>query len=398
MGKKLIGIAVLLVLAGGGYYVWLEMQKTESTDDAQVDGSIISVSSRIPGQVTEVMVADQQMVNKGDVLAKLDARDFQVAVNKAQADLEDALANLETFKTDVPLMTATTGSTLNGAKSARLDASAAISWAEKQMAAAQARVAVAQANVKVAEANQTKADQDVQRYRALVAKDEISKQQFDQAVASAAAAKATVDAQKASVVEAQHGIAAAEVAIDQAKARLAQTDAQVAAAMTGPQQVAVTETRVKAGLARVAQRRADLEQAKLNVEYTTIVAPATGIIGRKTVDVGQNVGPGQQILAIVPLDDLYVTANFKETQLRNIKPGQTVKLEVDANGREYNGKVARIAGASGAKFSLLPPENAAGNYVKVVQRIPVRIEFDPGQNQDHALRPGMSVTPSVKVQ
>ncbi|MEQ1886809.1 MAG: HlyD family secretion protein [Bryobacteraceae bacterium] len=398
MGKKLIGIAVLLVLAGGGYYVWLEMQKTESTDDAQVDGSIIAVSSRVPGQVTEVLVADQQMVNKGDVLVKLDPRDFQVAVTKAQADLEDALANLDTFKTDVPLTTATTGSTLNAAKSARMDANAAISWAEKQMAAAQARVAVTQANVKVAEANQTKADQDVQRYRALVAKDEISKQQFDQAVAAAAAAKATVDAQKAAVVEAQHGISAAEVAIEQAKARLAQADAQVAAAMTGPQQVAVTETRVKAGLAKVAQRRADLEQAKLNLEYTTIVAPATGIIGRKAVDIGQNVGPGQQMLAIVPLEDLYVTANFKETQLRHIKPGQTVKIEVDANGRDYTGKIARIAGASGAKFSLLPPENAAGNYVKVVQRIPVRIEFDPGQNQDRALRPGMSVTPSVKVQ
>jgi membrane fusion protein (multidrug efflux system) len=395
--KKVMGAVVLLALAGGGYYVWLEMQKTESTDDAQIDGSIVAVSSRVSGQVIDVLIADQQLVNKGDVLVKLDPKDYQVAVAKAQADLDDALANLDTYRTDVPLTSATTGSTLNGARSARLDASAAISWAERQMAAAQARVAVAQANVKVAEANATKAAQDVERYRSLVAKDEISKQQYDQVVAASNAAKATVEAQTAAVVEAQHGISAAEIAIEQAKARLAQADAQVQAAMTGPQQVAVTETRVKAGLAKVAQQRATLEQAKLNLQYTTITAPVSGIVGRKNVDTGQNLAAGQQMMAIVPLDDLYVTANFKETQLRNIKPGQSVKLSVDANGRDYTGKVARIAGASGAKFSLLPPENATGNYVKVVQRIPVRIDFDPGQNQDHALRPGMSVTPSVKL-
>jgi len=396
--KKLIGVVALLALAGGGYYVWLEMQKTESTDDAQIDGSIVAVSSRVPGHVTEVMIADQQLVNKGDVLVKLDPKDFEVAVAKAQADLDDALANLDTYRTDVPLTSATTGSTLNGAKSARLDANAAISFAEKQMAGAQARLAVAQANVKVAEANATRAAQDVERYRSLVAKDEISKQQFDQAAAASNAAKATVEAQRASVAEAQQGISASEVAVEQARARLAQADAQVQAAMTGPQQVAVTETRVKAGLAKVAQQRATLEQIKLNLQYTTITAPVSGIVGRKNVDVGQNVSAGQQMMAIVPLDDLYVTANFKETQLRNVKPGQLVKISVDANGRDYTGKVSRIAGASGAKFSLLPPENATGNYVKVVQRIPVRIDLDPGQNQDHSLRPGMSVTPSVKVQ
>lgn len=398
MVKKVIGGVVLAALAIGGYYVWLEMQKTESTDDAQVDGSIVSVSSRVSGHVIEVLVSDQQLVNKGDVLVKLDPKDYQVAVAKAQADLDDALANLETYRTDVPLTSATTRSTLNGATSVRMDASAAISGAEKQLAGARARVTVAQANVKVAEANATKAAQDVERYRSLVAKDEISKQQFDQVIAASEAAKATVEAQRAVVVEAEHGIAAAEFAVEQAKARLAQSDAQVQAAMTGPQQVAVTETRVKAGLAKVAQQRATLEQAKLNLGYTTITAPVTGVVGRKNVDVGQNLASGQQMMAIVPLDNLYVTANFKETQLRNIKPGQSVKISVDANGRSYTGKVARIAGASGAKFSLLPPENATGNYVKVVQRIPVRIDFDPGQNQDHSLRPGMSVTPSVILQ
>jgi membrane fusion protein (multidrug efflux system) len=231
----------------------------------------------------------------------------------------------------------------------------------------------------------------------LVAKDELSKQQYDQAVSAVEAARATVEAQKATVVEAQQNIAAAEVAVLQAKSKVSQADATVESAMTGPQQVAITQSKVKAGQAKVEQRQAELAQAQLNLKYTTIVAPVSGVVGKKSVELGQNVAPGQQMMAIVPLDDIWITANFKETQLRDMRPGQPVKISVDADGRDYSGKVARIAGASGARFSLLPPENATGNYVKVVQRIPVRIELDPGQNQDHLLRPGMSVTPSVRI-
>jgi membrane fusion protein (multidrug efflux system) len=395
--KKLIGGVVVAVLAVAAYFVWLETRKTETTDDAQIDGRIIAVSPRIAGHVVEVPVEDQQVVNKGDVLVKLDPKDYEVAVAKARADLEDATAQLQTFRGDVPLTSATTSSTLSAAKSARQDAAVAVSWNEQQLSAAKARFASAQANVKVAEANANKVAQDVERYKILVAKDEISKQQFDQAVAASEAARATVEAAKAAVVEAQHGISAAEVAVEQAKARLAQADANVETAMTGPQQVAITESRVKAALAKVAQQRAVLEQAQLNLSYTMVVAPATGVVGRKSVEVGQNVAAGQQMMAIVPLDDIWVTANFKETQLKYMKPGQPVTIEVDATGREYTGKVERFAGASGAKFSLLPPENATGNYVKVVQRIPVRISLDPGQNEDHSLRPGMSVVPAVRI-
>jgi membrane fusion protein (multidrug efflux system) len=395
--KKIVGAVVLLVVGISGYFVWKEMQKTETTDDAEIDGRIIAISARVGGHVIQMNVEDEQYVKTGDVLVKLDPRDFEVAVAKARADLNNELAGLQSSRTDVPLTTATTSSTLSGARSVRQDATAGVRWAEKQMSVSEARLASAQANVRVAEANANKASQDVERYKTLVAKDEISRQQYDQAVSAAEAAKATVESQKASVAEAQQNIAAAEVAVEQARAKVAQAEATVESAMTGPQQIAITEAKVRGGQAKVAQRQAELDQAQLNLQYTTIVAPVSGIVGKKSVDLGQNVAPGQQMMAIVPLDDIWVTANFKETQLRAMKPGQPVKISVDATGRDYRGKVVRIAGASGAKFSLLPPENATGNYVKVVQRIPVRIELDPGQNQDHMLRPGMSVTPAVRI-
>jgi membrane fusion protein (multidrug efflux system) len=396
--KKIIGLILFVVLAGGGYYVWQEMQKTESTDDAEIDGDVIAISPRVPGHVAEVLVEDEQLVNKGDVLVRLDPKDYEIAVARAKADLNNELASLQTSRTDVPLTTATTGSTLSGAKSTRQEAAAAITWAEQQRSVSQARLSLAQANVKVAEANANKAAQDVERYKTLVAKDEISRQLYDQTVAASDAAKATVDAQKAAVVEAQHAISAAGIAVEQARAKLAHADADVEGAMTGPQQVTITEIKVSVAQAKVAQRQADLDQAQLNLQYTTIAAPASGIIGKKNINAGQNVAAGQQMMAIVPLENLWVTANFKETQLKRMRPGQKVKLSVDAYGRDYSGTIERIAGASGAKFSLLPPENATGNFVKVVQRIPVRIVFDPGQDKEHILRPGMSVVPSVRVQ
>jgi membrane fusion protein, multidrug efflux system len=394
-GKKIAALVVVLLLAAGGFYYWTELQKVESTDDAQIDGHIIAISPRVSGHVLEVLVEDQQVVKKGDVLVRLDPKDFEVAVAKARADLEDASASLESSRTDVPLTAMTTNSTLTGAKSARQDAAAAVSFAQRQLAVAQAKIATAQANVKVAEANSLRNEQDVNRYKALVAKDEISKQQYDQAESTLAASRATIEAQKAGVTEAQQSVQAAEVGVEQAKAKLAQADANVDAAMTGPQQVSMTRSRVQVAEAKVAQQRAALEQAELNLSYVVISAPADGVVGKTGVNPGQNVETGQEMMALVPLDDLWVTANFKENQLRTLKSGQKVSIKVDANSREYSGRVERVAGASGARMSLLPPENATGNYVKVVQRIPVRISIDPGQNQDHALRPGMSVTPVV---
>jgi membrane fusion protein (multidrug efflux system) len=394
---RIVFAAIVIGAAIYGYNYWKAAENVETTDDAQVDGSIYAISPRVTGHVVEVLVTDEQPVKAGDVLVRLDPKDFEIAVTKARADLSDAIASFQSLRTDVPITSLTTQSTLTGAKSARLDASAALSGAEQQLGLARARLVTAEANVRVAEANFTKASQDVTRYKQLVDKDEISKQQYDQAVATAEAARATLDSEKAMVGEAQQSIAVAEKGIDQARARVAQADAQIDSAMTGPQQVKVTEARAQSAAAKVEQQKAALEQAELNQQYTTIVAPAAGIVAKKNVEVGNNVSAGQQLMALVPLDDIYITANFKETQLRNMRVGQPVTIKVDAYDRDYKGKVTRIAGASGARLSLLPPENATGNFVKVVQRIPVRIELDPGENQDHLLRPGMSVLPTVRV-
>jgi membrane fusion protein (multidrug efflux system) len=348
--------------------------------------------------VIEVPVEDEQVVKAGDVLVKMDPKDFEVALAKAKADLAEAVASLNSTRTDVPITTATTSSTLSGARSGRADATAAVSAAEQQLSAARARLETAEANVRVAEANDSKAAQDVARYKMLVAKDEISKQVYDQAVSAEEAARATVDAQKAQVAEARNNISAAEKSVEQAQARVEQAEASIQAAMTGPQQVKVTEARALSAAAKVEQEQTAVEQAELNLQYTTIYAPVSGVIGKKTVEVGNNISAGQQVMAIVPLEAIWITANFKETQLRHMKVGQPVTIKVDAFDREYKGHILRFAGASGARMSLLPPENATGNFVKVVQRLPVRIALDPGQNQDHLLRPGMSVLPTVEVQ
>jgi membrane fusion protein (multidrug efflux system) len=395
---RIVIIIVLLVLVSGGYMFWLHLSKFESTDDAQVDGQIYSISSRVTGHVIDVKVEDEQEVKAGDVLVVLDPKDYEVAVAKARADLADAVATYQSNRHDVPITSTNTQSTLTTANSARLDASAGVSGTERQLGAARARLTTAQANVRVAEANYINAAQNVERYKQLVTKDEISKQQYDQAIAAQDAARATLDAQKAQVVEATQNISVAEKNVEQAQTRVAQADAQIQAALTGPQQVKVTEAKAQSSSAKVDEQRALLDQAELNLKYTTIVAPIDGIVGKKNVAIGQNVSAGQELMAVVPLENLWITANFKETQLEKMRVGQTVKIKVDAYDREYNGKIQRIAGASGARFSLLPPENATGNYVKVVQRIPVRISLDPGQNGDHLLREGMSVTPTVQLQ
>jgi membrane fusion protein (multidrug efflux system) len=401
-GKNVLGrifvAIVVLSLISGGYLFWLHLSKFESTDDAQVDGQLYAISSRINGHVIEVKVDDEMQVKAGDVLVVLDPKDYEVAVAKARADLADAVATYQSNRTDVPITSVNTRSTLTNANSARLDASAGVSGAERQLGAARARLATAQANVRVAQANFTKASQDVERYKQLVSKDEISKQQYDQAVAAMDAAKATLDAQNAVVNEAAQNIQVAEKNVEQAQTRVQQADSQIQAALTGPQQVKVQEAKAQSAAAKVEMQKALLDQAELNLKYTTIAAPVDGIVGKKNVAEGQNIAAGQELMAVVPVEGLWVTANFKETQLQKMRVGQPVKITVDAYNREYTGKVLRISGASGARFSLLPPENATGNYVKVVQRIPVRIALDPGQDSDHLLRQGMSVTPTVQLQ
>ena len=395
LARPILLSLVVLGLLAGGYFEWRHLNTYESTDDAQIDGHLNAISARISGNVIEVRAEDEMLVHAGDVLVRIDPRDYEIAVAKAEADLADAQAAYESSRINVPITNTTTSSQLNASRSARADAAAGALGAARQLSAAGARMESARAQVLEAEANYKKASDDEARYKQLVDKDEIARQQYDTAVSTAAAARATVEARKAAVAEAEQNISVATAAVEQANQRIAQAEANVQAALTAPQQVAVTETRVKSALAAIAQKRALLDQAKLNLSYTTVAAPVTGIVGKKTVEVGQNIAPGQQLMAVVPLDDIWVTANFKETQLRRMKPGQRVRFSVDAYGREYTGRLEGVAGASGSKFSLLPPENATGNYVKVVQRIPVRINIDPGQNNDHLLRPGMSVDPRV---
>jgi membrane fusion protein, multidrug efflux system len=399
--KRLVRAIVLLIalaaVAVGSYYAWEYFSAYEDTDDAQIDGNINAISARINGYVVNVPVDNERYVQAGEVLARIDPKDYTVALAQAEADLAAAEASYQGYRTDVPVTSTTTSSQLTSTRSGKVDAVAALLGAQRQLSAAQARLTTAQANVREAEATYKKNADDVARYKMLVDKDEISRQIYDTTVNIANSAKATVEARQAAVVEAEDNIRVAQATIDQANARISQADASIESALTAPQQVAVSQARAKSAGALVAQRRALVEQAQLNLSYCTIVAPVSGIIQKKSVEVGSNVSPGQELMAVVPLDDIWVTADFKEAQLRHMKAGQRVTFSVDAYGREYKGKVTGIGGASGSLLSLLPPENATGNFVKVVQRLPVRIDLDPHQNDDHRLRPGMSVEPKVYV-
>jgi membrane fusion protein (multidrug efflux system) len=383
--RRVIIIAVVVVVALIAVGVWWRSTYTEDTDDAEVNGHLIQVSSRIAGQVAKVYVNENQVVKAGDVIAELDPSDYKVAVENAEAALASAQANAAAANVNVPITTINTGSNLRSADANVSGSHASVGQAQQQLEAAHASVAQAKAN-------NTKAQADLERYKPLVEKDVISKQQFDAAVAAA-------DATKAQLSAARHSEQAAEEGVRMARERESEAQAGLKYAETGPQQVAAQSARAKQAEAQVAQAQAQLDQAKLNLGYTKIVAPADGIITRKSVEVNQNLAPGQNLLTLVQLTDLWVTANFKETQLEHMSAGQTVAIEVDATGKTYHGKVTQIGGATGSVLSLFPPENATGNYVKVVQRVPVRIDFDnlAAEDSGHALRPGLSVEPKVSV-
>ena len=376
-------LVIIIVVAGRLVYGYLA--QWESTDDAQVDGYIYPITSRVSGYVQRVTVNDNQYVEAGTVLVQLDAKDYEVAVVNARATMAIQEAGSRAMGLSVPLTSVNTSSQLSTAQADVENASAGLSAAQQQFAAAQA-------SLREAEANDLKAQDDVERYKPLASKDEIPRQQFTQALASQKATAAAVEAARAAA-------GAAEQAVTQARARIAQAQASKQYAETRPQQISVQRSRAEAAAAQVQQAAAALEQAQLNLQYTTIVAPVSGIVGQRSVQPGQYLAVGQELMSIVPLDtsNIWVTANFKETQLKAMRPGQAVTISVDTYGREYVGRVDSIAAATGARYSLLPPENATGNYVKVVQRIPVKIVFDHGQDPEHLLRPGMSVVPSVKV-
>jgi len=388
------GILVLVIAAGAAWF-YLTAGR-ESTDDAQLDARVSQVASRVGGTIARVAIEDNQLVEAGAILVELDPRDYQVAVDKARAELADAEASALAAQSAVPITSTTAVSNVSSARGGIAQAQGAVSGAERELEAARARLTTVQARAREADANATKAARDVERLRGLVAKDEVSQQQFDAAVAAAEAQKAGAESARSQVAEAEAGIRVAESRITQAHAGEQQAHAEMSTAQTGPSQVAATKARAQSASAHVQQARANLAQAELNLQYTTLKAPARGIIAKRGLNVGQVVQAGQPLLAVVQTDDVWVTANFKETQLKDVRPGQRATIEVDAvGGREFKGKVDSIAGATGARVSLLPPENATGNFVKVVQRIPVKIVLEPGQDSEHRLRPGMSVVPTV---
>ena len=392
--RILVGVAVLLAIGAGAWW-WIAAGR-ESTDDAQVDAHITPIAARIGGTVLHVPVEANQEVEAGAVLVEIDKRDYEVALERARAELADAEAAAIGARVGVPITSTTTSSNEVTAKGGVEGAAAAYLEAQQGVEVARTRLVTAQARQREAAANSSKATKDVERLKPLLAKDEISQQQYDAAVAAAASNTASVDSAQAQVKEAELGIRVAESRVAQASVGRQQASAQLKEAQTAPEQVEASRARLAAAEAKVRQNQAMVKQAELNLEYSTVKAPVKGIVSRKGVEVGQVIQQGQPLMTVIPLDRIWITANFKETQLEEMRPGQRVKIEVDAyGGREFSGKVESLAAATGSRFSLLPPDNATGNYVKVVQRVPVRILLDDGQDPEHLLRPGMSVVPTV---
>jgi membrane fusion protein, multidrug efflux system len=384
--KVLVISAVIVVAIVAAYFAWNAF-RYEDTDDAQVDGHVMPLSARISGHIQEVHVIEGQLVRAGDVLVTIDPEDYKTAAEQAQANLTNALATAASSHWSVPITFITVYNNLDSAKTAVVNSEAGLRAAEQNYESAKAALTQA-------EANAVKSDADLERAKQLVAKEDISRQQYDQAVASATANRAAVTSVAAALL-------AAEQAVRQAEGKVLQAKNDLKTAETAPDQISLMRANALAADAQASQRKAQFTQAQLNLSYTIIRSPVTGIIGKRNVEVGQNVNVGQELLDVVPLDDVWVTANFKETQLEHMRPGQRVKIKVDAYGRAWYGRVTNMGGGTGSVFSLLPPENATGNYVKVVQRVPVRIDFDRTAGQDFnaegMLKPGLSVVPDVRV-
>jgi membrane fusion protein (multidrug efflux system) len=382
MRKRVIGgAAILLALITVTW--WWHARQFEETDDAQVDGHIYPISARVSGHLAKVFVEEGEFVRRGAMLVQIDSQDYVVAADRARADYEDAVAEARAAGFMVPV--------------AQVGSASGIRSAEAQLARARAGLTVAlkgvdraQAALDEVRATAATANTDVARYGGLLEKREISQQDYDQAQAAAEAANARVTGAEA-------GVRSAEEQVRQARAHVSESAANLETARVAPKNASAVEARASSAKAKVTRAKAALERAALDLSYTKIVAPVDGIVGRRAAQVGQNVAPGQDLLALVPLDDVWITANYKENQLALMHPGQLVAIDVDAYDREWHGTVTSIGGATGARYSLLPPENATGNYVKVVQRIPVRIDLTGNANKDGLLRPGMSAVPKVRV-
>ncbi len=395
---RFVVLALIVVAAIVAIPVYAYYSVRESTDDAQVDGHVIPIGPRVSGTVLDVLVNDNEPVRAGQELITLDPADYKVAVAQAQAQLASSEASTTESQQNVPITTVNTTSQISTSSTQVQQAQAGVASAQQAINVARAALNSARGTVAQRQANYVKAQKDLARMKDLVDKDEISHQDYDAAVAAAEANRAQVESAKADVVQAERQVDQTIAELDEAKARVATAQVQRRQSeQLRARQQDVSAARYKQAQAMVQQRQADLNQAQLNMQYTIIKAPVDGIVSRKTAEPGMQLAAGQQIMALVPLDNVWITANFKETQLKKMRVGQKVEVEVDTYGssRKYRAHVDSISAASGARFSLLPPENATGNYVKVVQRIPVKIVLEPGENRDHSLLPGMSVSPTV---
>lgn len=395
------GILIFIAIAAAivAKMVWDYRSVRESTDDAQVDGHINPVSSRVGGTVLNVAVNDNQYVTAGTVVVQLDPADYKIAMQRAEADLAEAEAAAKGARIEVPVTSVTTASRVNAALAGLTQAQDATTVAARDLETAKARLDLARAREREIIAQLTRTSRDLDRMKLLIAKDEVSRQEYDAAVAAAETTQAARASAQAAIVQAEKEVDTAAARLTQAKSGVAAAQAALDSAQTGPQQTEIVNNRAAAAAAKVEISKAVVSQARLNIEYTTVKAPVSGIVSKKSVEIGQVVMPGQALLAVVPLNDIWVTANFKENQLMHMRPGQPAVVSVDAYGsKEYKGRIESIAAATGSRFSLLPPENATGNYVKVVQRIPVKIVLDQGEDPEHILRPGMSVIATVMIQ
>jgi membrane fusion protein (multidrug efflux system) len=370
-----------VILVGAASF-WLYSRTYETTDDAQVDGHLNGITARIDGDVKAVHVEENQSVQAGDVLVELDPRDYEVAVEQARAQLLKAQAGERAENPNLPITQSTSQTSVSTTKSEVANAEAAVAAAERDQLAAQSRVLEVQAN-------NGKAQADVARYKALVDKNEVARAEYDQVVGTANAFAASVDSAKASADAAQKVVEQRRAQLDQARSMME------SARVNAPNQVAISKANLQSKQADVQAMKAQLDRAQLDLNYCRIVAPVAGVISKRTVEVGEHVSKGARLVTLAALGDLWVTANFKESQLKQMHAGQSVRIFVDAFDQNFDGGIEAMPGSTGSVISLLPPENATGNYVKVVQRLPVRIRFKPGQQGLDRLRPGMSVVPKV---
>ena len=383
--KRVILAAALLVAVASGLSYWLYARQFEITDDAQVDGHFAQLSTRVSGTVLYVnpQVENDHYVKAGTVLARLDPRDYEADLDHARAMLHTKEAESRSAGIQVSITQATAFSRLHIAEEEEKAAVESVGEAEAVLEAAHRRV---QQDTAVA----SHSERDRLRYAALVEKREISRSFYDARETDARTAADALAADQAAEVAAERRVASAQRTVSQRQA-------EIDAAQTAPQQISDARAQSASANGALEQARAEVRTAELNLSYTTIYAPVSGVVGHKTVEPGNRIQPGQTLLTIVPVDDIWITANFKETQLRRMHPGESVTVHVDSFGRDYRGTIEDLAGASGPLFSLFPPENASGNYVKIVQRFPIRIHIDPDQDPQHQLRPGMSVEAKVRV-